>query len=226
MGKIFTKNNTTAMLRGLGNTAIIALLGFIIGIIIGSCIATVKASSKDSKTGRVFSKIGDIYVAFFRGTPIVVQLLLFYYVLFPKIGLSWLDRLAVAVIVFGLNSGAYVAEIIRAGVGAVDVGQYEAGRSLGLSTSKTLFRIVLPQAFKNSIPALGNELIALVKDTSVAGFISVIDITAVLNSIATARYEYTIPYLILGGIYLVIVIVLTMGIKRVEKKLSVSDRNK
>ena len=226
MGKIFTKNNTIAILRGLGNTAIMAILGFIIGIIIGACIATVKASSKDSKTGKVFSKIGDMYVGFFRGTPIVVQLLIFYYVLFPKIGLSWLDRLAVAVIVFGLNSGAYVAEIIRAGVGAVDVGQYEAGRSLGLSTSKTLFRIVLPQAFKNSVPALGNEIIALVKDTSVAGFISVIDLTAVMNSIATARYEYTTPYLILGAIYLAIVIVFTLIIKRVENKLRVSDRNK
>ena len=226
LSALFTKANTLAILRGLGNTAIIALSGFLIGIIIGAFIATIKAASKDSKTAVVFSKIADIYLALFRGTPIIVQLLIFYYILFPLMGLTRVDRLVVAIVVFGLNSGAYVAEIIRAGISAIDIGQYEAGRSLGLSTSTTLFRIVIPQALKNSIPSLGNELITLVKDTSVAGFITVVDLTVVMQQIANNAYEYTTPYLVLGAIYLVIVVIITMVIKKVEKKLSVSDRSK
>ena len=164
LSTLFTKANTLAILRGLGNTAIIALCGFAIGII-RAFIATIKAASKDSKTAVVFSKIADIYLALFRGTPIIVQLLVFYYILFPLMGLTRVDRLVVAIVVFGLNSGAYVSEIIRAGIAAIDIGQYEAGRSLGLSTGTTLFKIVIPHALKNSITSLGNELITLVKDT-------------------------------------------------------------
>lgn len=211
------------VLLGLENTAYIALFGFLIGLLIGTIIATVKVAGNNNKVAKGFSKVGDVYVGFFRGTPIVVQLLLIYYVLFPLIGIT-VDKLIIAIVTFGLNSGAYVAEIMRSGVLSVDSGQYEAGRSLGLSYSATMARIVLPQALKNSLPSLGNELIALVKDTSVAGFIAVFDLTAAFKLIGSAAYSYVVPYLMLALFYLVIVIVLTVIIKLIERRLRKGDR--
>lgn len=211
------------VLLGLKNTAYIAIFGFFIGLVLGLIIATIKVAGTKSKTLSVLSKIGDVYVMFFRGTPIVVQLLLLYYVLFPLIGLN-VDKLIVAIVTFGLNSSAYVAEILRSGILSVDVGQMEAGRSLGLSYPVTMLRIVFPQALKNSLPALGNELIALVKDTSVAGFIAVFDLTQAFKLIGSARYEFMIPYLMLAVFYLVIVMILTVIIKLIERRLRKGDR--
>ena len=212
------------VLLGLKNTAYIAIFGFLIGIAIGTVLAIVKVSGKQNKVARAISKIGDIYVGFFRGTPIIVQLLLIYYVFFPLIGVKS-DKLVVAIITFGLNSSAYVSEIMRSGIQSVDVGQLEAGRSLGMSYPATMLRIVIPQALKNSLPSLGNELIALVKDTSVAGFIAVFDLTQAFKLIGSSSYAYVIPYIVLALFYLVIVLALTLIIKLIERRLRKSERH-
>lgn len=219
-----TNGGYNSVLLGLKNTAYIAIFGFIIGIVIGTLIAIVKVSGKQNKIAKAVSRVGDIYVGFFRGTPIIVQLLLIYYVLFPLMGFQ-VDKLAVAVITFGLNSGAYVSEIMRSGIQSVDIGQLEAGRSVGLSYPTTMFRIVIPQAVKNSLPALGNELIALVKDTSVAGFIAVFDLTQAFKLLGSSSYEFMIPYIVLAVFYLVIVLALTLIIKLIERRLRKSERH-
>lgn len=208
---------------GLGATAKIAFFGFLIGLFIGTLIATIKHAGTQNKVLKGVSKIGDVYVTFFRGTPIIVQLLLIYYVLFPALGLM-VDKLAVAIVTFGMNSGAYVSEIMRSGILSVDKGQMEAGRSLGLSYSKTMLKIIFPQTLKNVLPTLGNELIALVKDTSVVSFIAVTDLTNAFQIIGGGNYEYMVPYLILALIYLVIVLALTVLIKLIERRLRVSDK--
>ena len=136
------------------------------------------------------------------------------------------SAVSVAVIVFGMNSGAYVSEIMRGGIQSVDQGQLEAGRALGLSYPTAMFRIVIPQAVKNIIPTLGNEFIVLVKETSVTSFITVVDLTKAFRGIASANYEYIIPYLFLAAIYLVIVIIITIGIKFIERRLAKSDRSR
>ena len=164
--------------------------------------------------------ICKVYLTVIRGTPVVVQLMISYFLIFVSVK----DGVPVGIFAFGINSGAYVAEIMRSGVLSVDSGQYEAGRSLGLSYSATMARIVLPQALKNSLPSLGNELIALVKDTSVAGFIAVFDLTAAFKLIGSAAYSYVVPYLMLALFYLVIVIVLTVIIKLIERRLRKGDR--
>lgn len=212
------------VISGLEATAKIALFGFIIGIVLGVIIAVVKLSGERSKVGKVFAGICNVYVTFFRGTPIIVQLLLSYYLLFPYILQIKVDNILVAIITFGLNSGAYVSEIIRSGILAVDIGQTEAGRSLGLSYPVTMLRVVLPQAFKNSLPTLGNELIALVKDTSVVSFIAVTDLTNAFKLLGSSSYDYIIPYLMLALTYLIIVLLLTLIIRLVERRLRKSDR--
>lgn len=218
-----TNGGYNNVLEGLKNTAYIAVFGFLIGICIGSIIAIVKVSKNRNTFMNVISKIGDVYVGFFRGTPIIVQLLLIYYVLFPLMGIN-VDKLIVAIVTFGLNSGAYVSEIMRSGIMSVDKGQFEAGRALGLSYPSAMLKIVLPQALKNSLPALGNELIALVKDTSVASFIAVFDLTKAFQALGTSSYEYTIPYIVLALFYLVIVLALTGIIKIIENKLRKDER--
>ncbi len=212
------------MLDGLYATIIIAVCGLLIGIVIGTLIAVTKVVPKYSPVVRVLSKISDVYVGFFRGTPMVVQLLLVYYVLLPAMGIRIDSAIAVAVIVFGLNSGAYVSEIMRSGINSVDSGQLEAGRALGLSYSASMLRIVIPQAIKNIIPTLGNEFIVLVKETSVTSFITVVDLTKAFRGIASANYEYIIPYLMLALFYLVIVIIITLIIRAVERRFAKSDR--
>ena len=212
------------IIEGLRVTAKIALFGFLIGIVIGIIVALFKISEKHSKVTAVFSKIGSVYVGFFRGTPIIVQLLIGHYVLFPLLGLQ-IDNLLEAILIFGLNSGAYVSEIMRSGVLSVDIGQMEAGRAIGLSYTTTMTRIVLPQAFKNALPALGNELIALIKDTSVASFIAVVDLTQSFRLLASGTYEFVVPYLVLAVTYLVIVFTLSLVIKLIERRLRKSERH-
>lgn len=211
------------VLEGLEATAKIALFGFLIGVVIGVVIALVSIASARSKKMKFLDAICRIYVTFFRGTPIIVQLLVGHFVLFPLIGLK-IDSIVEAIFIFGFNSGAYVSEIMRSGVLSVDIGQTEAGRAIGLSFPTTMVRIVLPQAFKNSLPALGNELIALVKDTSVASFIAVVDLTQAFKLLASGTYEYVVPYLVLAAMYLVIVLFLTLLIKLLERRLRKGDR--
>ena len=211
------------VLTGLKNTVLIAVFGLLIGIFIGTIIAVIKVMPRENKVARVLGFLGDLYVTVFRGTPIVVQLLIFYYILFPAMGLR-IDSLVVAIVTFGMNSGAYVAEIMRGGIQSIDKGQFEAGRALGLSYGATMFRIVIPQAIKNILPTLGNEFIALVKDTSVVGFIATLDLTQAFKRIGSQNYEFIIPYLLLAAIYLVIVLIITGIVKLLERRLSKSDR--
>lgn len=219
----YTYGGYKEVLKGLSNTLLIAVLGLLIGMVIGSIIAAAKVAGTRNKVAGVFAKIFDVYIALFRGTPLVVQLLIFYYILFPTIGLK-VDPLYVAIIAYGFNSGAYVAEIMRGGINSVDIGQMEAGRCVGFSFTTTMFKIILPQAFKNVLPTLGNELIALVKDTSVVGFIAVVDLTKAFQSIASANYEYIVPYLMLAVCYLVLVLLITLLIRILERRLNRSDR--
>jgi polar amino acid transport system permease protein len=171
----------------------------------------------------VLKKVCDVYVAVFRGTPMVVQLLLMHFALFPALGLM-IDSVLEAVIIFGMNSGAYMAEVLRGGINAVDNGQMEAGRSLGFGFGQTMLRIVLPQAIKNILPTLGNEFIALIKETSVVSFIAVMDVTKALKSIAESTYEYFVPYIVLAIVYLVLVLLITWLIQIMEKRLAKNER--
>lgn len=209
------------VLLGLRNTLIIAVAGLAIGIVIGTLVAAVQVGGKRNKVTKVLSVIAQVYTGVFRGTPIIVQLLIFHYIIF--MGLK-LDGLLETIIVFGLNSGAYVAEIMRGGILSVDKGQMEAGRALGLSYASTMLRIVFPQALKNVVPTLGNELIALTKDTSVAGYVATMDLTLAFRNIASANYEFIIPYVMLALVYLVIIIIFTVMIRIVERRMRASDR--
>ena len=216
-----TKGGYRNVLEGLRNTLIIAILGLVIGIVVGTIVASVQVGGKKSKILRAVSVIGDVYTAIFRGTPIIVQLLIFHYIIFAGVALNGLVE---AVIVFGLNSGAYVSEIMRGGILSVDIGQTEAGRTLGLSYGMTMLRIVFPQAIKNVIPTLGNELIALTKDTSVAGYVATMDLTRAFRLIATANYEFIIPYLMLAVTYLIIILIMTVIVRFVERRMRKSER--
>lgn len=212
------------VLEGLQNTLIIAILGLVIGLIIGTVIAIVKVLPRYKRTVRIFQKICDIYIAFFRGTPIVVQLLLGYYVLFPLLQIR-ISGLWVCVVIFGMNSAAYVAEIMRGGILAVDRGQLEAARALGLNFRVSMTKIVVPQALKGILPSLGNEFIALVKDTSVASFVAVADLKYAFQRIGDGNYEYMVPYIVMALIYIVMVLLITAGIRAMERRLARSDRN-
>ena len=209
--------------EGLTNTLIIAVSGLLIGIVIGTVIAAVKVMPKYKLMPRILDGICSVYVGFFRGTPIVVQLLLAYYVICPLIGVK-LGSLNTCVIVFGLNSGAYVSEMMRAGIQSVDYGQMEAGRALGMSYFATMMKIIVPQAVKNILPTLGDEFIALIKDTSVASFVAAVDLYKVFTEIGTSNYEYLVPYLAMALIYIILVLLITLLFKIIEKYMRRSDR--
>ncbi len=211
------------VLDGLLTTVEIAVLGLVIGILIGTLIAVVKVMPKASVFPKVIEKICDCYVAFFRGTPMVVQLLIGYFVIVPSLEIS-VSGLVVAIIIFGLNSGAYVSEIMRAGIQSVDRGQLEAGRAVGLPYSAAMMKIVIPQSVKNILPTLGNEFIVLIKETSIVSFIAVVDVTKAFRSIGDANYEYIIPYLMLAAIYLVLVLGITFLIRLLERRLKRDER--
>lgn len=218
------KGGYTLVLEGLKNTLIIAFSGLLIGIFVGTLIAAVRVMPKYNRLPRILNGVCSLYVGFFRGTPIVVQLLLGYYVLLPLLGLNY-PPLTVCVVVFGLNSGAYVSEIMRGGIRSVDRGQLEGGRAVGLSFSVAMLRIVIPQAVKNILPTLGNELISLIKETSIVSFVSAVDIYKAFNIIATNSYEYIVPYLAMAVVYIVLVAVVTLLIKWMERRLARSDRH-
>lgn len=211
------------VLDGLKNTVLIAIFGLIIGMILGCLLAITKIIPKTGIISKTLSVITDVYVAVFRGTPMVVQLLLIHFVIFPAMEIN-IPILTEAILAFGLNSGAYVAEIMRGGILSVDGGQTEAGRALGLNYRQTMMRIVLPQAVKNVVPTLGNEFIALLKETSVVSFITVVDLTKSLQNIANSTYEFIVPYIVLAIIYLVLVLAVTGLIKIVERRLRASDK--
>ncbi|HIU35370.1 MAG TPA: amino acid ABC transporter permease [Candidatus Fimenecus excrementigallinarum] len=215
----------SSILLGLENTVKIAVIGLIIGIVIGTLIAAVRVMPKYKRLPRILNGVCSVYVSFFRGTPMVVQLLLAYYVVLPLLDKNP-PSVSVAVAVFGLNSGAYISEIMRGGILSVDPGQMEGGRSVGLSFATTMRKIVIPQAVKNIIPMLGNEFITLIKETSVVSFIGATDLYVAFRNIGTSTYEFMVPYLAMAVIYIVMVLVITGLIKLVEGRMRRSDRGR
>ena len=222
--EIFVEQNGYAkVIQGLQNTLLIAVTGLIIGIIVGTLIATVRVLPKYKTLPKVLNGICSFYVALFRGTPMVVQLLVFYYVLLPIIGLK-IKGVQVAMLVFGLNSGAYISEIMRSGIQSVDSGQMEAGRAVGLSFGTSMMKIVIPQAVKNILPTLGNEFISLIKETSVVSFVGAADLYVAFNYIGSNSYEFMVPYLVMALIYIALVLIISLLIKLMERSLKKSDR--
>lgn len=222
--EIFIEYNGYAkVIEGLKNTVLIAVAGLIIGILIGTIIATIRVIPKYKVLPKVLNAVCSFYVALFRGTPMVVQLLVSYYVLLPIIGVH-MKGVQVAMLVFGLNSGAYISEIMRGGIQSVDPGQMEAGRAVGLSFGTTMMKIVIPQAIKNILPTLGNEFIALIKETSVVSFVGAADLYVAFNYIGSNSYEFMVPYLVMACIYIILVLIISLGIKLMERSLRKSDR--
>jgi len=213
------------VLEGLENTLIISIVGLLIGILIGTLIATVRVVPKYKRLPRVLNAICTFYVELFRGTPMVVQLLIFYYVLLPLLGIK-MTGVEVSIWVFGLNSGAYISEIMRSGIQSVDPGQMEAGRAVGLSFATTMRLIVIPQAIKNILPTLGNEFIALIKETSVVSFVGAADLYVAFNYIGSNSYEFMVPYLVMAIIYIVLVLLISLMIRLMEMQFAKSDRRK
>ena len=210
-------------LTGLQNTVIIAVLGLIIGFILGAILAIVNLAPEQNPLIKIVHYLTNAYITVLRGTPILVQLLLCHCAVFPALGIN-VSYVIEAVIVYGLNSSAYMAEAIRGGINSVDRGQMEAGRALGFSFIQTMVKVILPQAIRNIIPTLGNEFIALIKETSVANLIAVTDLTRSFTAIAESTYDYFIPYLALALVYLILVMIITMLIKLFERRMNYNAR--
>ena len=222
--QFITNHGYKSVVDGLFITLEIAIFGLIIGIIIGTFIGIVRVMPKYKRLPRILDKICVCYVELFRGTPIVVQLLIGYWVLLPALGISVNSGVPVAVVVFGLNSGAYVSEIMRGGINSVDAGQLEAGRAVGLPYSTAMLNIVIPQAIKNILPTLGNEFIVLIKETSVVSFVAVTDLYKSFKQLGDPKYNYIVPYLMLALTYLVMVLLISWGVRSLEKYLKKGQR--
>lgn len=220
-----TNRGYNDLIKGIGNTALISVFGLLIGIVIGTLIAIVKVIPSRKKPVQYAKTACKIYVAFFRGTPIVVQLLLGYYILLPLMGVS-LSPVTSCLLIFGLNSGAYISEIMRGGINSVDPGQLEAARAVGLSFSTSMLKIVIPQAVKNILPTLGNEFIALIKETAIVGYVGALDITKVFQDQGNNSYEYMIPYLVMALLYIIIVAAIASLVKLMERRLAKNERRK
>lgn len=218
-------------LKGLRNTLIIAIGACLLGLIIGIVVTCVRIAPKKLFIMRLLDKIAKLYVTVIRGTPVVLQLFICYFVLLKSInsagffGMKDTDGIFVAILTFGINSGAYMAEILRGGINSVDYGQTEAGRSLGLSWIKTFIKIVLPQAMKSAIPTVFNEFISLIKETSVAGYVGIIDLTKIQKYVTTQNMKMYMPLFIIAAIYLVLVLGLQQIQKLIEKNLNRGEKN-
>lgn len=208
------------LLRGLGNTLLIAVLAVLLGIVVGFLVAIIRATHDKHGGLNILNFICKVYLTIWRGTPTMVQLLIMYYIILVSLN----SKIAVAVIAFGLNSAAYVAEIVRSGIMAVDEGQFEAGRSLGLNYGQTMRLIILPQAFKNVLPALANEFITLLKETSISGYIAIPDLTKGGDLIRSQTYDPFLPLFGVAIIYLMIVMILTAGVHKLEMRLRTNER--
>lgn len=217
---ILTVDNLLNYLEGFRNTIIISTMATIVGVIIGALLATLNYVNKKTGKLKIISKIANVYITIVRGTPVVLQLMILYYVVF-----TGFNPIIVGALTFGFNSSAYVAEILRAGFESIDDGQREAGRSLGLSTWQTMFHIIIPQAIKRSLPSLFNEFITLVKETAIVGYVAIKDLSKVTDQIGGTTFNYIAPLIISAGIYLGIVMLLTLALRKIEKALAKSDRN-
>ena len=225
-----TDDRWVQLLNGLLATLEITFFAVIIGVAIGFLIAIVRSTYDMNLSGKKCRTLSDyilkavnficnIYITVIRGTPVLIQLMIMYFIVFA----SSRDGMIAAIISFGINSGAYVAEIVRSGIMSIDKGQFEASRSLGFNYRSTMIHVIIPQAFKNILPALGNEFIVLFKETSVAAYISVQDLTYVGNLIRSRTYEAFFPLIAVAIIYLVIVLILTFLLKKLERRLRNSD---
>ncbi len=207
------------MIEGLYNTIKITLGALVIGVLLGTLIAVTKYFSEDVPVLKPLAKVLDIYVTAIRGIPVVVLLLVFYYVIMTSS-----EGVVVGVITFGINSSAYMAELIRSGINAVDPGQMEAGRSLGMSKAQAMAKIVLPQAVKYILPAIGNEFVALLKETSVAGYVAVVDLTRAGNLVRNNTFDAINPLFTIAITYLIMTVGLTRILAAVERRLAKSDK--
>lgn len=211
--------------NGLGTTYVVSFFAVILGVVIGVLIAVVRSSAdkldRPPLVVKILNVICKLYLTVIRGTPAMIQLLIMYYIVFGSVDVS---KRLVAILTFGINSGAYVAEIIRSGIMSVDQGQFEAGRSLGLTYVQTMWYIIIPQAFKNVLPALGNEFITLLKETSICGYIALTDVTHGANTVRSQTYEPYMPLFAAALIYLVSVSVLSALISRLERRMRVNER--
>ena len=219
---LITEDRWKMYIEGLGNTLLIALMAAVIGIAIGVCLAMINYINKKTGKLRVATKIGSFYITLVRGTPVVLQLMILYFVVFS----FWDNGIMIGAITFGLNSGAYVAEIARSGFESVDDGQMEAGRAMGLSTWQTMRAIIIPQAVRNCLPPLFNEFIMLVKETAIVGYVGIYDLGKIPGLIQSRTFDYLFPLLIAAALYLVVVLGLTKILHVLEDRMSKSDRNR
>lgn len=210
-------NRYKFILEGLFNTMIIAIFAVILGTIIGILVALIRNNYDRNKKMKILNTIVKWYVDIIRGTPVVLQLMIIYYVVFKSVDVS---VVLVGILAFGINSGAYVSEIIRAGIQSIPIGQTEAGYALGLKYNQVMSYIILPQAFKNVLPALGNEFITLVKETSVGAYIGIIELTKASDIIASRTYDYFFPLILIATIYLIITLGLSKVVQKLERKLN------
>ena len=208
------------LVKGLGNTLLITIVAVVVGILLGFLLAYIRTTHDKTGNWKAANLIAHVYITVIRGTPMVLQLLIVYFVVFASVNVP---KIIVAFIAFGLNSGAYVAEIIRAGLMSIDEGQYEAGASLGFSYTQTMLYFILPQTIKNVLPALGNEMIVLLKETSVAGYIAMDDLTRGADIIRSQTYSAFTPLLIAAAIYLFFVLIFDSLVKKLERNLKNSD---
>ena len=208
------------LVEGLGNTAVITLGALCIGVVIGALVAIIKYCGEGVPALKPLCTLCDIYTTVIRGIPVVVVLLLFYFAFMQSA-----NGITVGIVTFGINSGAYMAELMRSGIGAVDAGQMEAGRSLGMSRLQTTVHVILPQAMKNILPAIGNEMIALLKETAVAGYVAVQDLTRAGNLIRNNTFDAFNPLMVVALTYLAIVVALTRLLTVLEKRLHKGDRH-
>lgn len=215
------KNQWKYIADGLGITLKVTLFAGLLGVAIGFLVAMVRSTHDKTGKLRILNWVCNLYLTIIRGTPVVVQLLIIYFVVFGSVKI---DKVLVAIMAFGINSGAYVAEIIRGGIMSIDEGQMEAGRSLGFGYVATMRYIILPQAFKAALPTLANEFIVLLKETAVAGYVGLADITYAGNIIGGNCYDYLFPLLMSALIYLVLVMFFTFLVGRLERRLRNSER--
>ncbi len=211
------------LLRGLEKTIIISFGAVLLGIIIGGLVSIIRYTYKNKKIFKFLNKLCNLYVGVIRGTPVLLQLMIIYYVIFRT---SSISPIIVGILAFGLNSGAYCAEIFRSGFDSVDDGQMEAGLSLGLSYTKTLIHIIIPQAVKISLPSMGNELVTMIKETSIVGYIGILDLTKASDTIASRTYNYFFPLIIVALIYLFLTTIISKVMKSIERKLDINDTSK
>lgn len=209
------------LVNGLKTTLTVTFFAVLIGIFLGFLVAIVRSTCEKTGKLKLLNVICKIYLTVIRGTPVVVQLLIIYFVVFSSVKI---DKVFVAILAFGLNSGAYVAEIIRGGIMAIDNGQFEAGRSLGFGYGQTMIYIILPQVFKHVLPALGNEFIVLLKETSVAGYIALEDLTKGGDIIRSRTYDAFMPLIAVAIIYLVMVLIFSKLLSILERRLRSNER--